>query len=495
MHNDLENKYLLSAFNAFNRKILIISPDFKILTVKGINIGVQDYDDLKGEICYQVFASRLSPCAHCPASKVLTTRKPAFQDVLYNSTRPWEMSCFFSYPILAGDEIDAIVMMDFDLPVQGLLEGALQQSNLLLRNLILSSVNGVIAVDKAGQILMFNEAASNILGYRIDEAVNHLNVRDIYPENGAYEVMERLRGDDWGGCGKLKAYQVYVRKKSGDIIPISLDAAIVYEKGREVATIGYFHDLSESLRIKRELEKTQIQLLQAEKMSSLGKLSAGVAHQLNNPLGGIVLFAKLMLEEYDLPDKARQDLDRILKDAERCRDTVKELLEFTRQTRQHMQEHDLNRAINRTLFLLESQTLFQNIEIEKKLDSSLPLVPCYIQQMNHLVMNIVLNAVDAMEGKGKLMVETALSFQKDKIYIRISDTGPGIPDHVLPHIFEPFFTTKEARKGTGLGLSIVYNIVENHNGYVVACSDKKGTTVSIELPLKKLEKEKSKIGN
>jgi signal transduction histidine kinase len=234
--------------------------------------------------------------------------------------------------------------------------------------------------------------------------------------------------------------------------------------------------------MKKELEKTQSQLLQAEKMASLGKLAAGVAHQLNNPLGGITLFTQLVLEDYDLPEKARDDLHRILKDAQRCRDTVKELLEFARQTRQEMQAHDLNKAINRTLFLLENQTLFHNIRIDKQLAPLLPPVHGDIQQLNHLLMNIILNAAEAMEGQGKLTVKTELCEDKKRLLIAISDTGPGIPDHIRPHIFEPFFTTKEPGKGTGLGLSMVYGIVENHGGKIHTLNPPGGgTTFIIEL--------------
>jgi signal transduction histidine kinase len=241
-------------------------------------------------------------------------------------------------------------------------------------------------------------------------------------------------------------------------------------------------DLEEEKKLKQELEKAQTQLLQAEKMASLGKMAAGVAHQLNNPLGGITLFTQLVLEDYDLPEKAKEDLQRILKDAQRCRDTVRELLEFARQTRKMMQPHDLNKAITRTLFLLENQTLFHNISIEKKLAPSLPPVYADIQQLNHLLMNIILNAAEAMEGQGNLSIQTELCNDQKRLLLAISDSGPGIPEDVRQHIFEPFFTTKEPGKGTGLGLSMVYGIVQNHGGKIHTLTQPgKGTTFIIEL--------------
>jgi PAS domain S-box-containing protein len=393
-----------------------------------------------------------------------------------------EMPCYFSYPIYSGDDIEAYVSMDFDLPTRGGLEEKLQRSNAFLRNLIFSAVDGVIASDKKGKILIFNDAATNVFGYTVDEALHHINVRDIYPKNNAYEVMRNLRSDEYGGKGKLQSYQVYVISKDGEIIPIFLNASIVYENGEEIATIGFFHDLREELKIKEELEKTQLQLLQAEKMSSLGKLAAGVAHQLNNPLGGITLFAKLILEEYDLEEGAKDDLHRILRDAKRCRDTVKELLEFTRQTRHLMRHHDINRALTRTLFLLESQTLFHNIAINKDLAPSLPLVLSDIQQLYHLFMNVVLNAAQAMEGRGTLTIKSRLHPDMNRVCIDITDTGPGISEEHLPHIFEPFFTTKDEGKGTGLGLSLAYRIIQNHGGHIHAeSSPGKGTTFFFTL--------------
>ena len=368
------------------------------------------------------------------------------------------------------------------------MDETLKRSNAFLKNLILSSVDGVIAADKTGKILIFNNAAEEISGYSADEALNRLNIRDVYTIDGAKEVMRKLRSAEYGGKGKLKSYQVDVLGKNNEIIPISLNAAIVYEGSQEVATIGFFHDLRETLRMKQELEKTQIQLLQAEKMTSLGKLAAGVAHQLNNPLGGIILYTQLLLEEYDLNEKVREDLNRVLKDAKRCRDTVRELLEFTRQTRHLIQPHDINHAISRTLFLVENHTIFQNIEIVKDFAPSLPPLSVDIQQINHMFMNIFFNATQAMEGKGKMIIKTYRLPGRERIGIEITDSGAGISAEDLPHIFEPFFTTKDEGQGTGLGLSLVYGIIENHGGTIKAVSNlSEGTTFTIELPITKYE--------
>ena len=387
-----------------------------------------------------------------------------------------------------------MIILDSEKSSLASLEDRLRHSYAFLKNLILSSVDGVMAADRKGKILIFNDAAAEISGYSVDEALKTLNIRDVYPEDGAYEVMRKLRNDNFGGQGKLQSCQVDVLRKDGQRIPISLNAAIVYENGDEVATVGFFHDLRETLQIQKELEQTQVQLLQAEKMASLGKLAAGVAHQINNPLGGIILFAGLMLEEYDLEEAAREDLNRILRDAERCKDTVKELLEFARQTRHEMRPLDINEAIVRTLFLLENQTLFQNIEIMRQLDDGIPPVRGDSQQLNHLFMNIILNAAQAMQGSGKLTVSTKRGPNDNRAHIAIADTGPGIPPDVMPQIFDPFFTTKEEGEGTGIGLSLVYGIVENHGGTIRAVNrEPNGTCFFIELPLSTPEDEEDDL--
>ena len=469
--------YMVKALESFRKKIIVISPEFKILFAGGYNFN-KHKPDVVGKLCYEALYDRTSPCNDCPAKEVIKTHK-----LILRESREG-FSCLYSYPVFSGEKIEALAMFDFEFPDTQKPEESPHRSNAFLRNLIMSAVDGVIAADKSGKILMFNDAAAEITGFTVDEAINNLDIRDIYAGDDAREVMKKLRSDEYGGKGKVKSYHVNLLRKDGAAVPISLNASIVYEGDREVATIGFFHDLRVELKMKKELEQTQSQLLQSEKMASLGKLAAGVAHQLNNPLGGIILFSKLIMEEYDLVKEAKEDLQRVILDAERCRDTVKELLEFSRQTSQLMQPHDVNKAITRTLFLLEDQTLFHNIEIEKNLDPELPQVNANMQQLNHVFLNLILNAADAMAGRGKLNINSYRLSGKNQVCIEISDTGPGIPEKIQKHIFEPFFTTKEEGKGTGLGLSMVYGIVEDHGGRIYVKSEScKGTTFYIELPV------------
>mgnify|MGYP001053793132 CR=1 FL=1 len=491
-----EKDYLLDAIDAFNRKIVIISSDYKILAANATAMK-DNPENLVGRTCYEALLGMEHPCVHCPAEDVKRTGESSLRyDYIDNSVNFDENLCLFSYPVIGEDEVEFMVMLDFDLPALKHMEEKRLQSNAFLRNLLNSAVDAVIAADIKGRILIFNEAAEQITGYTNEEALNEITIRDVYPGDGAREVMRMLLSEEYGGIGKLKSYHINGQNKNGDIIPISLNASIVYDaKGERVATIGFFHDRRDEIRIQKELETTQVQLLQAEKMASLGKMAAGVAHQLNNPLSGIILYTKLVMEEYELPEKAIEDLQRVLDDSERAKETVKELLEFARQTNQEMKPHDINEIISRTIFLLENQSIFHNIEIKKELADNLPYISGDAQQLNHVFMNVILNAADALEGNGVLSLKSWYSAGKNTICIDIADTGSGIPDEVLPHIFEPFYTTKEQGKGTGLGLSMVYGILESHGGSISAESEVgEGTKFHIELPAIEQAESEEKIG-
>ena len=473
--------YLIKAIEAFGRRLIVVDRDLKVLAATS-RAGPSPSATEAGATCYDYLYDLPARCDEsCPALEVFETGKPVSQRAF--DTRKEEEICLFAYPIFEEGRVSAVAVVDVDLADLYGLEMDLRRSNAFLNNLLMSSVDGIIASDMRGKIVIFNEAAAEISGFSVEEAVGGLHITKVYPGDGAREIMRLLRSEEHGGRGKLKSYMVDCLRKDGSRVPIRLSASIVYEGEREMGSVGFFTDQREKLRMQHELQETQIKLLQAEKMASLGKLAAGVAHQLNNPLGGIMLYSQLLLEDCPPDDPARADLVRIAVDTERCRDIVRELLEFARQTRQEIRPCDINRTLSQTLFLLENQEIFQNIEIVKDLDEDLPQVPADVQQLNHVLMNIILNAAEAMEGQGRLIVRTARSDDGPWAVIRIRDTGCGIPVDVLPHIFEPFYTTKEEGKGTGLGLSMAYGIIENHKGRIAVESDYgRGSEFTIHLP-------------
>jgi two-component system NtrC family sensor kinase len=232
-----------------------------------------------------------------------------------------------------------------------------------------------------------------------------------------------------------------------------------------------------------ELVAVQTQMAQSEKLASIGRLAAGVAHEINNPLGGILTFSMLALEDCDDDHPLKQSLEVIVKQTLRCRETVKGLLDFARQSSSTPSLTEVNSIVDKTLMLLENQTIFQNIRTVRKFSPNLPDVLIDAGQLQQVVINIVINAADAMEENGVLTIETCKAPNAAEILLKISDTGKGIPEDILPLIFEPFFTTKKVGKGTGLGLSIVHGIVTRAGGKIEVASSAKGATFTIRLPI------------
>ncbi|HET8541176.1 MAG TPA: ATP-binding protein, partial [Anaeromyxobacter sp.] len=235
-----------------------------------------------------------------------------------------------------------------------------------------------------------------------------------------------------------------------------------------------------------DLKAAQETLVRAEKLSSLGKLSASIAHEINNPLAGILTFAKLVsrtLAEGPPDDAGRaallKNLGLIERETQRCSAIVRNLLSFARERALQPKPMDPRTAIEEALSLLASEARTHGIEVERDLQD-VPDVLADVGQLRQAFLNIAINACDAMGASGKLRVTTRSS--EEAVEIAFADTGPGIPPDKLPHIFDPFFTTKE--KGTGLGLSVVYGIVDRHGGVVEVESEVgRGTTFTIRLPI------------
>ncbi len=234
----------------------------------------------------------------------------------------------------------------------------------------------------------------------------------------------------------------------------------------------------------KELTEMQAHLIQSEKLASLGKLAAGIAHEINNPLGGVLIYSHLLLEDTDENSPYYENLKKIVKETSRCKKIVKGLLEFARPKEPEMSLVNINEIVERSLSIMECQALFQNIKIKKSYVSNLPKIVADSAQLQQVFVNIILNAAEAMDGNGILTISTSLNGDGTFIEIKFSDTGHGIKEEDQKRLFEPFFTTKEVGKGTGLGLAISYSIIQKHQGTIEVKSEvEKGSTFNVGLPV------------
>jgi two-component system NtrC family sensor kinase len=370
------------------------------------------------------------------------------------------------------------------------IEEQLRKANSFLENIIRSSVDGIVVVDTEGNVLMFNEGAERILGYRAEEVIGHREVlRQFYPPELAREMMRRLRSDEYGPPGKLNTTRVTFVRMDGEEVPVNFSAAIIREGERELGSVGIFSDMREQLRMRRELEQARIQLLQAEKIASLGRLAAGVAHEINNPLAGILIYADMLLKDLgDAHAQWSQDLQEIIDQTLRCKQIVTRLLEFSRQPLGQRMTFDVNDLLDRCIELLSHQPLFHDVEVLRDLQSDLPQITGDPGQIQQVLTNIIINAANAMSGKGRLTISSRFNPQSSEVLLGFADTGPGIPTEILDKIFEPFFTTKRPGEGTGLGLSVAYGIVQQHGGTILAeNSPVCGAVFTVHLPLESTE--------
>jgi two-component system NtrC family sensor kinase len=243
-----------------------------------------------------------------------------------------------------------------------------------------------------------------------------------------------------------------------------------------------------------ELREMQDFLIQSEKLASLGKMAAGVAHEINNPLTSILLNTHLMLEKLDKKDDFYENLSLIADETSRCTQIVKGLLEFARQSPPQKAFANINELIERTTQLLENQASFQNIRIVKDLDRTLPPIKLDRSKIQQVFWNLMLNACEAMPKGGQLLISDKLSTDKKYVEVRFIDKGVGIPKEHIHRLFDPFFTTKSS--GTGLGLAVSYGIIQQHQGKIEVKSEPgQGTVFTLSFPVEDKSDPLNKGGN
>ena len=367
------------------------------------------------------------------------------------------------------------------------MEKELREAHDFLDKLIRSSPNAIIATDLDGNIIIWNRGAEEILGYRAGEVIGKMNIEQIYPEGMAKEVMKKMRSPEYGDVGRLRSYPIVYVRRDGGVIEGNLSSAIIYDtQGKEIASVGIFVDLRERLDMESELRETQEKLLQSEKLAAMGRLTSQIAHELNNPLYGIMNTLELLKTEVPAENKRRKILDMALSETVRLTDLLRKMLSFSKPEEEERQVTDVNQVLDEILLLVRKQLLENSIRISSSLADDLGMIHASRSQLRQVFLNMIANARDAMPDGGTLSVETMR--MEDHIHIKIADTGTGIREENLNKIFDAFFTTKDSVKDVGLGLSVCYGFIKDHGGDIqVSSIVGSGTTFTIILPTKNVD--------
>lgn len=367
------------------------------------------------------------------------------------------------------------------------LEEEKKKSEEFLDTILGQSVDAIIGLDANDNIISWNKGAEAIFGYTEDEILgNHFKIL-LTPEliqSGELEEISRLIREH----GYIKDFITHRKTKDGRKIMVNLTRTVLRDEN------GKIRWSSAIIRDVTEQKKIEQQMMQAEKLATIGQLTAGIAHEIGTPLNIISGRAELALDGLPKVHSVRESLEAIIHQSERITKLIRNLLMYSRKEAMSLKVVDINKKIMNMLGLLSSAMAKNGVSVKTHLDTGIPSIKADENTIDQVLMNLFMNAIQAMPDKGNLVVSTSLansglsSINENQVVITIEDTGMGIAEENIGKIFEPFFTTKESGKGTGLGLAIVERVVRDHGGDISVKSELgKGTTFTVSIPVLRAE--------
>ncbi|HKQ72425.1 MAG TPA: ATP-binding protein [Blastocatellia bacterium] len=341
---------------------------------------------------------------------------------------------------------------------------------------IIESINvGVMVVNLHGRITNWNGALEQIYGLKREQVIGH-RITEVFQSEMLRALRDLMERSEWQQGEPVNVYKFRARSADDRELTLNISLAALQSKTAEVeGSLIAIEDVTERVSLEEQLQ-------QSDKLSSIGLLAAGVAHEVNTPLAGISSYSQMLMQQIPESDPRHQLLEKIHRQTSRASSIVNNLLNFSRVGDARYAPVDLNRVIDDTIQLLESQLRNTEIEIVRRYADDLPLALCDAPKLQQVLMNLILNARDAMPSGGTLDISTEA--HEDSVAVNIRDTGLGIAPEHLSKIYDPFFTTKQIGKGTGLGLAVSYGIIRDHGGHInVESKLGEGTRFQIILPL------------
>lgn len=354
-------------------------------------------------------------------------------------------------------------------------------------NLIEHSIDGIIATDKQGNIVTFNQGAERIFGYSKDEVVGKMDVRSLYPPGIAEEIRQSLYSKEPKRQGIPQWQETFVLGKSGDKIPVGFSGTLLYRNGEVIGSVAFFHDL-------REIKRLQQELIKSERLAAIGQTVAGLAHYTKNILLGLEGGMYIVNKGFRKDDKAklRTGWDMVQKNIGKICNLVLDLLNYSKERKPEYESCSPNVIADEVCELMDPKAKESGIEIVRDFDPTIGQVSLDPKGIHRCLLNLVSNAIDACisdedEGKKYLVRVTTRRESDGIVTFQVSDNGCGMDEEVRKQIFTSFFSTK-GPKGTGLGLLVTQKIVQEHGGSISTNSEPgKGSTFTIRLPCKPQE--------
>lgn len=492
-NGDISKEFLNNILESIEGGVLTVDKDLKITT---FNHAAEEITGFKraealNKDCRQILKSDLCDL-HCPLTDILKTGKTVYNyEILITNKEGKKTPINITTSALRSGDNKIIGGIESfrDLTKHKGLWGKLRQERNRAQQYL--NIAGVIfvAIDEKGIVTMINKKGCDVLGYEENDIIGKDWFDLCLPERIKKEVKDvftRLMAEK---NNFIEYHENPILNKSGEERMIAWHNTILSdENGTIIGTLSSGEDITKR-------KQTEMELIRSEKLASLGQLAASVAHEVNNPLAGILIYTSLLLKKFDqnkLQGKDTKDqLNKMKKELERTTRIIRNLLDFSRQSDPTIRTLDLNKVVEAALLLVKHQISLEHILLEREMKPNLPLVLVDFDQIQQVLINIILNATQAMPHGGSLTISTSVvkgtvigESKKDAVRIDIKDTGVGIPKENLSRLFTPFFTTKERGKGVGLGLPVVHGIIERHKGKIEVTSElNAGTTFSIFLEI------------
>jgi two-component system NtrC family sensor kinase len=366
------------------------------------------------------------------------------------------------------------------------------------RELFENAHDAVWEHDLEGNITAANYTVELLSGYNRNELIGK-NVKTLLTED-SLKLAGSIRYNLFAGEQFEQPYEQYLLRKDGTVAILQLTTNLIIENEQPKGFLHIARDVTKEKKIQdtlnkayqelresnQQLKESQERLLQAEKLTSLGQMAASVAHEVNNPLSGILVYTQLLIKKLaadNMPkETALEYLTKMESETVRATKIILSLLDFARQSPPAFRNVDVNEVITQSFDLASHTARLQHIQVTKELDSALPRITADFDQLQQVCTNLILNAVQAMPTGGKLIIRT--SVESKYIKIEVKDTGHGISPENMRRLFTPFFTTKREVKGVGLGLAVAYGIVQRHKGKIDVQSTRgEGATFTVLLPI------------